>query len=117
MKIADAAAHTMYFLYPLFPYHLQVVELEAILVVTQTDLVVLEAHEGHEVSRNCGHCGSKEKSKLVYISIYKDIDIFRSHVQSAGADVANHNHCPRRSNADKPPRQLVWFSTQLAAKM
>ena len=106
MKIADAAAHAMYFLYPLFPYHLQVVELEAILVVIQADLVVLETHEVHEVDRRKIKIG-----RDVYIGI------FRSHVQSTGADIANHNHCPRRSNADKPPRQLVGFSTELAAKM
>ena len=46
MKVADAIAHAMYFLLPLFLYHQQVTELEAILVVGQENL---EAHEVQEV--------------------------------------------------------------------
>ena len=46
MKVADAIAHAMYFLFPLFLYHKQVIELEAILVVGQENL---EAHEVQEV--------------------------------------------------------------------
>ena len=43
VKVADVIAHAMYFLFPLFLYHQQVMELEAILVVGQENL------EGHEV--------------------------------------------------------------------
>ena len=41
MKVAEVTAHAMYFQLPLFLYHQQVMELEAILVVGQADLADL----------------------------------------------------------------------------
>ena len=43
VKIAEVAAHAMYFRFPLFLYHQQVMELEAILVGVQADLAVQES--------------------------------------------------------------------------
>ena len=45
MKVADAISHAICFLFLLFLFHQQVVELEAILVVGQENL---EAHEVQE---------------------------------------------------------------------
>ena len=44
MKVADAIAHAISF-FQHFLYHLLVMELEAMLVVIQADLAVLEADE------------------------------------------------------------------------
>ena len=49
MKVADAIAHAMYFFFQHYLYHLLVMELEAMLVVIQADLAVLEADEVQEV--------------------------------------------------------------------
>ena len=50
MQVSDASviAHAMYFLFQLFLYHLQVMELEDILAVYQDNLAVLEADEEQE---------------------------------------------------------------------
>ena len=50
MRVADAGviAHARYFLFPLFLYHLVVMELKAILAVYQANLAVLEADEVQE---------------------------------------------------------------------
>ena len=49
MKVADAIAHAMYFLFPLFLHHQQVMELEAILVVGQENLEAYEVQDVLEV--------------------------------------------------------------------
>ena len=48
MKVADAIAHAVCLLFPLFLYHQQVMELEAILVAGQANLA---AHEVQEVPK------------------------------------------------------------------
>ena len=49
MKVADAIAHAIWFLFPLFLFHQQEVELEAILVVHQENLEAREVQELPEV--------------------------------------------------------------------
>ena len=60
MKIVDAIAHAMHFLFPLFLYHLLVMELVAMMVVVQADLAVLEAHEVQEVLEVMDLVGQRE---------------------------------------------------------
>ena len=49
MKVADAIAHAICFLFPLFLFHQQEVDLEAILVVHQENLAAREVQEVPEV--------------------------------------------------------------------
>ena len=49
VKVADAIAHAMYFEFPLFLNHQQVMELEATLVVVQVVVAVQEVHKVPEV--------------------------------------------------------------------
>ena len=57
MKVADAGviAHARHFLFQLFLYHQQVMVLEALLVVGQADLAVLEADEVQETPEVVDH--------------------------------------------------------------
>ena len=52
VKVADAIAHAVDFRFPLFLYHQQVMELEAILVVGQQNLGAHEVQEVPEVVRS-----------------------------------------------------------------
>ena len=49
MKVADAIAHTICLLFPLWLFHQQVMELKAILVVRQENLAAHEVQEVPEV--------------------------------------------------------------------
>ena len=51
VKVAEVTAHAMYFWFPLFLKHQQVMELEAILVVGQANLAVQEVQEVPEVHK------------------------------------------------------------------
>ena len=49
MKVVEVTTHVMYFQVPLFLYHQQMLELEAILVVGQAVLAVLAVQEVQEI--------------------------------------------------------------------
>ena len=51
MKVADAIAHAMYFRFPLFLYHQQVMEMEAVLMVGKANLAAHEVQEVPEVHK------------------------------------------------------------------
>ena len=61
VKVAAVTAHAMYFWSPLFLYHHQVMELEAVLVAGQADLAVQEVPEVHRVQKEHQDHQSKEK--------------------------------------------------------
>ena len=63
VKVAAVTAHAMYFRFPLFLHHHQVMELEAVLVVGQVDLAVQEVPEVHRVQKE--HQDHQRRKSLV----------------------------------------------------
>ena len=62
MQVAEAIAHAICFLFPLFLFHQQVMELEAILVEKQENL---EAREVQEVPEAVNLVWTKENFRII----------------------------------------------------
>ena len=116
MKVADAIAHEIWFLFPLSLYHQQVMELEAILVASQANLA---AHEVQDVPEVVDLVDQRELEdhRRKYKLAERDNSYYfflRSQVWSAVADVLNllSGRQPLSTRADQLRHWRNWIGLQ-----